>query len=823
MAIKTLQSNQVAFIDTTDARKLEVYITSNLATAQIYNTNTKTYSPDWSVNNLKLSAGIYLDSQNVTSNTNTKIEWYEQIGAGAETLVGNSTSYTINTNKMSGDITVITYICKSTYNDNGNNSPTAQTKITFTRTDTGLNGADGSNAPAVVAQYSVDGTSTWTTTLDAAIHKYIRFSYDGSLTWTTAIKIAGEDGTSVTIAGTAYYDGTLSDDNIGQDVILYSDEDFNTQISNLSTGDAYIVQGYLCVYNESTDSFICSGTIKGPKGNDGVSSYLHIRYADDENGTNMSTLSTNKICIGACVTNSINGPTTSSSYTWRRFVGNDAYTLVLTNETHTFAGDVSNAFAGSTTTQVLAYKGGVAQNVTIATVNGIAASTSNTNTGIAGLTFKCSALSGATPTITFTCTTSFVSASGTIPIVISVDGVSFTKMFTYSIAFKGTAGASSSSYWLVSNTSTVQKTSSGDIVCTPSTVTFSGKNKTGAGTPTDYACRWIIAYTTDGTTYTDLYISTANEASISVDASITYKAIRARMYLAGGMTTLLDEQIVPFVSDGAVGTSGTDAVTFQIYSSNGYVLSTDIPIITLQTFAYAGDAEIKAGATYQWYKYNGTDWVAIDGATNAYFDVSRDDVDFDSSYMCKMQFNGAEYVGVATIDDKGDDSRVFTTKPSSYKAGDLWIVGADYAPPGREVQTWLKAEHTSSVYSDDDWTLATKYDKDLTDLKNDFDTYKQYFSYDENGVKISARDQQGIESEFTMRLTNTQLSFNYGDEAIAYVNGTKINIKEAEIESPLTVTGKYSGSTMQQAPIINIGNFSIVVESNGSLSIVANT
>ena len=50
-----------------------------------------------------------------------------------------------------------------------------------------------------------------------------------------------------------------------------------------------------------------------------------------------------------------------------------------------------------------------------------------------------------------------------------------------------------------------------------------------------------------------------------------------------------------------------------------------------------------------------------------------------------------------------------------------------------------------------------------------------------------------------------------------------MNIKEAEIELPLTVTGRYSGSTMLQAPVINIGNFSIVVESNGSLSIVANT
>jgi hypothetical protein len=232
----------------------------------------------------------------------------------------------------------------------------------------------------------------------------------------------------------------------------------------------------------------------------------------------------------------------------------------------------------------------------------------------------------------------------------------------------------------------------------------------------------------------------------------------------------------------------------------------------LQTFAYVGDTEIQADATYQWYKYGETDWEIINGAINSYFDVSRDDVSFDNSYMCKMQFNGSEYVGVATIDDKSDENKVFTTKPVSYSAGDLWIVGADYAPSGFEVGTLLKAEHTSNIYTDDDWTLATKYDNEISEVKTTVDKYNQYFSFtSDNGVKISARDANGVESQFSTTLTNKQLSFNYGDEAVAYINGTKMNIKEAEIESPLTVTGKYSGSTMLQAPIINIGNFWIGV------------
>lgn len=494
--------------------------------------------------------------------------------------------------------------------------------------------------------------------------------------------------------------------------------------------------------------------------------------------------------------------------------GADAYTVLLTNESHVFAGSTSAAIASSATTQVLAYKGTASQSVTITSVNGIAASTASTSTGIAGLSFSCSVLSGTSPTITFTCTTSFVSANGIIPIVINVGGISITKMFTYSIAFKGATGGTgsvgpaSSSYWLVSNASAVKKTSSGDILCTPATLTFTGRIQTGTNTPTNYAGRWILAYSTDGSTYTDSYTSTANEATASIAASATYKAVRARMYLAGGTTTLLDEQIIPFVSDGetgAPGATGDNAVTFQVYSNNGYALSTSVPTILLQTFAYFGDVEITSGATFQWYRHNGTDWVAVSEATNAYFNVSRDDVSFSNNYMCKMQFNGTEYVGVVTIDDKNDENKVFASKPSNYFAGDLWIVGTDYTPPGYTIGTMLRAEHTNSAYTDSDWVPATKYDDEIEDLRSTVESYKQYFSVNStNGLQIG-----------NSSINNDVLTTNR-------VETTIINSDVANVET-MNVTGRYSGSTMLQAPILNLGNFSFVIEGNGSLSIVANT
>ena len=790
--LKTVTSGGVTFMDLTDSRKLEAYITSNLPIVQIYNQNenTDTYTPDWSETNLQLSADIYLDAKEVTSDAYTSITWYKKVGTQAAIpQIGTGAKLTINNNQLTGDIGIITYICEAKYKDTTINTPTAHAEITFTRVDTGLNGSNGADAPVVLAQYSVDGSTDWTTTLNTTTHKYVRHSYDGGSTWSMAIKMVGEDGTSVRIIGTAISATQVSGTNYY--TLIYS----SGSITSAEIGDAYLYNGdlYVCIDSrDGQDYFINVGNIQGPKGSDGQSSYVFIRYATDDNGTNMSTSPDGKTYMGIYTSDTNVPPNTADVYTWSKFVGDnaksivlsgdsqvfkvdksnsttplkinvtaqafnttitnwtystnggetfqsstpigvvrsgntvivdgasltsdsitikasdgkiedvftvykafdgidgnpgdsasiafltnesvtfnansqgqisgttitsnivayngttkvlptlgtitgvptgmtitsleddvsneitltiaiedkstlnftsgtiyipintpistvlslnwntvkagangakgdpgvagaDAYTVLLTNESHTFAGDISNAIVGSASTQIVAYKGSAAQPVTITSVNGVAASTVDVATGIDGLKFKCSTLSGESPTITFTCTTAFKNTNGSIPIKLSVGGISFTKMFTYSIAFKGATGSTgptgstgmpATSYWLVSNASVVQKTSTGTITVTPSALTFTGKSQTGMATPIDYACRWIIAYSTDGTNYTNLYTSSANEASKSVTVSTTYKTIRVRMYLAGGTSTLLDEQIIPIISDGAKGDTG---------------------------------------------------------------------------------------------------------------------------------------------------------------------------------------------------------------------------------------------------------------------------
>ena len=68
MTNRTISSNKTTFLNMTTKRKLEVHISSNLPTVQIYDSNNSTnaYTPDWSKTNLTLEARVYLDANDIT-------------------------------------------------------------------------------------------------------------------------------------------------------------------------------------------------------------------------------------------------------------------------------------------------------------------------------------------------------------------------------------------------------------------------------------------------------------------------------------------------------------------------------------------------------------------------------------------------------------------------------------------------------------------------------------------------------------------------------------------------------------------------------------
>ena len=119
--------------------------------------------------------------------------------------------------------------------------------------------------------------------------------------------------------------------------------------------------------------------------------------------------------------------------------GDDAYTIILTNESHTFPGTATAAAADSPAAicRIIAYKGATQ----ISCYAGDSASATSIATGVTGLSCAISGNNSQNVTLTFTATSTLTSG-GVLQIPIVADGKNFTKVFTYSIAFKGANGIS---------------------------------------------------------------------------------------------------------------------------------------------------------------------------------------------------------------------------------------------------------------------------------------------------------------------------------------------------------------------------------------------
>lgn len=110
--------------------------------------------------------------------------------------------------------------------------------------------------------------------------------------------------------------------------------------------------------------------------------------------------------------------------------GKDAYTVLLTNEAHTFEGGETAAKAAVTSFLVQAYKGAEMVRATIGEITGIPS----------GMTVQLSENGSTTPSATITVTEGMDTLSGSLDVPITVDGKVFKKKFSWSVALQGGKG-----------------------------------------------------------------------------------------------------------------------------------------------------------------------------------------------------------------------------------------------------------------------------------------------------------------------------------------------------------------------------------------------
>lgn len=268
--------------------------------------------------------------------------------------------------------------------------------------------------------------------------------------------------------------------------------------------------------------------------------------------------------------------------------GNNAITIVLSNEDHTLPCDASGNVTSyqDAETSINIFSGGVDEtskwNIQAKPTQGITGS-----------------LSGNTYTVT---TVEKSIEVGHVEFVCTKSGASNQiKRFTLVKQKAGHDGSNGQDAVVYSlKTSTLTLNLGKDNNFTPRNVDFSGTKQIGNQTSqTVYNGRFKIYESTDGVNFTTLkYTSGADEASHTYTPSSTsVKGIRCEMYAAGGTTTKLDTQTVMITKDGHDGQNGNDGtggISFGVGNEaevipcnpNGTVKIQKI--ITIPFYAYKG-------------------------------------------------------------------------------------------------------------------------------------------------------------------------------------------------------------------------------------------
>ena len=262
----------------------------------------------------------------------------------------------------------------------------------------------------------------------------------------------------------------------------------------------------------------------------------------------------------------------------------DAYSVNLTVDSFTLAGTTAGAAATAATLEstVQVYKGDIALTASDVSIGSI--------TGITGATATANGLK-VTISVTTACT------GGSLSIPITVEGeVQFTKTISIAIAKTGGTGAGAYHYSINASSNAVVKAESGTL--TPSSITFSATRAQGTGNPASYSGRFKIEYSTDGSTWTAGYTSSANEASKAYTIPAAAVLVRCSLYLAGGTTTLLAIQTVPVIAEGNTGAAGKG-----VSSITGHYLATSAASgVTTSTSGWSTSIQtVTATNKYLWY------------------------------------------------------------------------------------------------------------------------------------------------------------------------------------------------------------------------------
>jgi len=236
--------------------------------------------------------------------------------------------------------------------------------------------------------------------------------------------------------------------------------------------------------------------------------------------------------------------------------GKDSYTVLLTNESHTFAGGVSSAVAGNTTCEVIAYKGATRVPATIDSITGMPAGMSVSKTGDGTVN------AGFTVSVTPVMKT----RQGVLTVPVTVDGKTFTREFSWSLALKGATGdrgPAATVYQLGLSADAITRSLTGVLV--PASLTVTKYKVTGPDrAATTEKCVHYQALDSSGNVQSSGTVATPGSSSFTVTAAQlagiirqdTVSVVLTLRDTASASSAFHDSESVPVLNEGSATVEG---------------------------------------------------------------------------------------------------------------------------------------------------------------------------------------------------------------------------------------------------------------------------
>lgn len=351
--------------------------------------------------------------------------------------------------------------------------------------------------------------------------------------------------------------------------------------------------------------------------------------------------------------------------------------------------------------------------------------------------------------------------------VLSIANNGTTVLTGNRTSIRGATGAASVTYSLIVSNLAIIKDKNGDI--SPVAITLTAKSQTGSNAMANYSGRFKIETTTDNSTWTAQYTSSANEATKTWNVISNIVAIRCSLYLKDGTTTLLDQQTIPIVSDGLDGTNITitsTSVTYQKGTSG----------TTKPTGTWGTNIPSVGQGEYLWTK---TVVTYSDSSSTESYSVSRNAVNGTNGASPTVTSTVTEYVQ----SDSG------TNTPTSG-----WNTTPPTATAGKYM--WTKVTVT---YSDNATAVSYTVSKNGTNGNNGINTATVYL-YKRGTTTPSVPSGNTTYTFSTKKLTGTLDSWSqtiptsgdgqcYVIAAVASSNGTTDTIGTGEWSTPIQFNG----------------------------------